>query len=185
MFCQVDVCPYPPTINRQMWWWLSVVISCVTGKLRSLREFPVAWILGVPMALGTSVHCGRRLLAAEMRAELEQRLCLASLEQPCQSNHEQQCHHLLLLLAELCLRSKNLVWVEAVGLYFGVWYNFAGEIHGVTCAPKRHVDARSCQHWYSLRRQNACMRPCSGFKTTTRRAEVWVKPWQAWIIFSK
>lgn len=115
-------------------------------KTEIIKGIPSGMNTGCTVALGTSVHCGRRLLAAEMRAELEQRLCLASLEQLCQSNHEQQCHHLLLLLAELCLRSKNLVWVEAVGLYFGVWYNFAGEIHGVTCAPKRHVDARSCQH---------------------------------------
>lgn len=85
------------------------------------------------MALGTSVLCGRRLLATEMRAELEQCLCLAYLEQPCQSNHEQKCHHLL--LAELCFHSKKLVWVGAVGLYFCVKCNFTGEIHGKLVLP--------------------------------------------------
>lgn len=54
---------------------------------------------------------------------------------------------------------KKLVWLEAVGLYFCVWCNFAGEIHGVTGVPRRHVDAHSCQHWYSLRGQNVCMKP--------------------------
>lgn len=146
-FFQVHVCPYPPTINRQMWWWLSVIISCVTGKLRSLREFPVAWILGVPVALGTSVHCGRRLLATEMRAELEQCLCLASLEHPCQSNHEQKCHPCCCYWQSYAFIRKGLVWVEAVCLSFCVWCNFAGEIHGVTGAPRRHVHTHICQHW--------------------------------------
>lgn len=129
-------------------------------KAEIIKGIPMAWILGVPLALGTSVHCGRRLLATEIRAELEQCLCLASLEQLCQLNHEQEVPSLAAATGRVMFSfQKKLVWLEAVGLYFCVWCNFAGEIHGVTGVPRRHVDAHSCQHWYSLRGQNVCMKP--------------------------
>jgi len=87
-----------------------------------------------------SVPSGKRLLLAGTRAELQQCLRLAPLEQPCQSSHSQQC-----LPSETCCYyrqsyyafiHKNLVWVEAGGLYCSVWYSFAGEVHGVTCTPQ-------------------------------------------------
>lgn len=109
-------------------------------KTEIMREFPVAGIPGVPEC-GTgnlrAVHSGRRLLLAETRAELEQCLCLAPLNScASQTVTSSAVRDLLLLLSELCFNSKKLVWVEAGGLYCSVWYNFAGEIHGLTCPPQ-------------------------------------------------
>lgn len=54
---------------------------------------------------------------------------------------------------------KNLVWVEAGGLYCNVSYNFAGEIHGVTCVPQEGYQCSQLPTLMSIKEKKCLYEP--------------------------